>query len=126
MGLVNPHFSQLQTAGILSAHQSGDHQDGGQALGKNGGQSHAGHIHVKLCDKDHVENHVQRAREQQKNQWTFGVPGGTENGGAEVVHHVEGDARENNPHVYGGKGQYAVRRPHPGEEGFGETDAEHR
>ena len=121
---METHFLQLQTAGIGALHQGPDHQNGGDALGNGGSQSHTGHIHVENGDKNHIQHHVDHAGKTQIHQRTSGITGSPQNGGAVVVHHGESDAREVDLHVQGRKGQHRIRGAHPVQEGAGEGDAD--
>ena len=60
----------------------------------DGGQGDAGHVHLKQNDKNKVEDHVDRAGEGEKVEGALGVPLGPEDGRAEVVHKVGGQAQK--------------------------------
>ena len=74
-------------------------------------------------DKENVQDYVHNTGDGQVEKGAFGVPGGAQNGGAEIVNHAEGDAAEVDLHIHGGQGQHIVRGAHHAKEGFGEGNA---
>jgi len=118
---VKPHFLQFQVAGIGTLHQGPYYQCGRNALRNGGSQSNTGHIHMQQCHKDNVQNHIDHTGKAQVDKGAFGITGGTQNGGAEVVHHGESNTGKVDLHVLGGQGQHRIRGAHPVQESAGEA-----
>ena len=77
-------------------------------------------------DEENVQDYVHNTGDGQVEKGAFGVPGGPEYGGAEIVNHAEGDAAEVDLHIHGGQGQHIVRGAHHPQKCFGKAHADER
>ena len=72
-------------------------------MGDDGGQGHAGHVHLKDDHKDQIQDHVDDSGEGEKVQRPLGVPLGPKDGGPEIVDKIGGQAQEIDAQVHSGQ-----------------------
>ena len=92
----------------VGTHQAEGYQHRAHRLGSHSRDGHACHIHVEADDQDEVQHHIHHTGDGQVNQRTLGIAHGAQDGGAEVIHHIEGHAQEVDLHVGGGQIQDGV------------------
>lgn len=115
---LDVEFFHIQAARTVHPAQADQDQDGADALGEDGGERHACHVHMKDDDKEQVEHHVDDACHGQKVQRPFGISGGAQDGAAEVISHGCGHTDKNNLQIQGCLVEHVKRSPHPDQQGF--------
>ena len=99
--------------GPLLPHQAAQHQNSGNVLGGDGGQSHTRHAHIHQDHEDQVQHHIDHASSGEVVQGPLCIPLRPEDGRAKVIKYVGGHAQEVNTQVKGRQINDVSRRRHP-------------
>ena len=122
---VDGQLPGLQPDAGVIPQQDEEHQQGGHALGDDGGQGHAPHAHVEPQDEEEVQHGIQPGGDNEKVEGAAAVSHGPEDGGAHIVNEQAHDAGEVDGEIGGGLRHDLRRRIHEAQQngGQGQTDA---
>ena len=122
---VDAHCPQIQVQRSGVPYHAQHHQRGGDALGDDRGDGHAGHIQFHDDHEEEVQNDVHHAGQREEVQRPPGVSLGPQQRSAEVIDHGGGHAQEVDAQIQCGKVQHIGRGLHPDEDGPGAENAHH-
>ena len=122
--LVQPDGGLVQIEQVAHAHQLDEAEDGGNTLGNDGCQGHAGNAHAELGHKQQIQHHVQRRRQQQEAQSGHRVSQAPEHTGEHIIEEEAHDAVEEDIQVFHAPLQNGIRGIQQAQHGPGNHRAE--
>ena len=103
---------EMQLGRAVHQHQRARDQYGGDRLRDDSRQGYARHAHLESYDKNEIQSGIDDARNRQKVEWTLGVANGAQNGGAEVIEHLNLHADKDDAGIQFGKVNDVLGRTH--------------
>ena len=101
-----------------------ERQEGGHGTGHVGGDGDAGDVHMKSQDQEEIQNHIDCAGEEEREEGPLAVTAASKDGGGEVVEQEEGIAQEIQFQIEGCKRKYVLRCVDEGKEWLGDQEAD--
>ena len=121
---IQPQLGAVQANGFRPTGQRQHDEPRGNVLGEGRGQGHARLRHVKDDDEKQVQDHVQHARNGEKQQRMPGVAGGRQHPVAKVEHRQRRHAQQINAQIPNSAGQQFLFGAQQLQQGRGEQKAE--
>ncbi len=115
--LLDAELFQLQVERAGLGHETAQDQEGGDVLGDDGGNGHAGYIQMEDDDQYRVQYHIDHAGDGQKEHGPLGVAPGPEKGAAKVIEQHGGHTHEVDTQIEGGQVDDILRGGHKLQQG---------
>lgn len=114
-GRIDPQPAKVQPETAVAIDQCIYNQRGGNHLGKYSGQRNACDSHMKLCDKEEIEQHIDDACDKQEAERSLRIADGAQNGSTEVIEHDDRHSCKIDAHIERRLLEHVIRSSHQGQ-----------